>query len=83
MKKYTIEVGEKVEMYETYTLEVPEDVDIKDVIKDIDNSNGQFDVFEIMDSYDINVTKFGEVGATLLNTTVIDVKESNKRNYKN
>ena len=62
---------------------MPEDVDIKDVIKDIDNSNGQFDVFEIMDSYDINVTKFGEVGATLLNTTVIDVKESNKRNYKN
>ena len=83
MNKYTIEVREKVEMYETYTLEVPEDVDIKDVIKDIDNSNGQFDVFEIMDSYDINVTKFGEVGATLLNTTVIDVKESNKRNYKN
>ena len=83
MKKYTIEVCEKVEMYETYTFEVPEDVDIKDVIKDIDNSNGQFDVFEIMDSYDINVTKFGEVGATLLNTTVIDVKESNKRNYKN
>lgn len=83
MKKYTIEVCEKVEMYETYTLEVPEDVDIKDVIKDIDNSNGQYDVFEIMDSYDINVTKFGEVGATLLNTTVIDVKESNKRNYKN
>ena len=40
MKKYTIEVCEKVEMYETYTLEVPEDVDIKDVIKDIDNSNG-------------------------------------------
>ena len=28
-------------------------------------------------------SKFGEVGATLLNTTVIDVKESNKRNYKN
>ena len=52
-------------------------------IKDIDSANGQFDVFEIMDSYDINVTKFGEVGATLLNTTVIDVKESNKRNYKN
>ena len=70
-------------MYETYTLEVPEDVDIKDVIKDINSANGQFDVFEIMDSYDINVTKFGEVGATLLNTTVIDVKESNKRNYKN
>ena len=83
MKKVTIEVCEKIEMNETYTLEVPEDVDIKDVIKDIDNSNGQFDVFEIMDSYDINVTKFGEVGATLLNTTVIDVKESNKRNYKN
>ena len=70
-------------MYETYTLEVPEDVDIKEVIKDINSANGQFDVFEIMDSYDINVTKFGEVGATLLNTTVIDVKESNKRNYKN
>ena len=83
MKKYTIEVCEKVEMYEAYTLEVSEDVDIKEVIKDINSANGQFDVFEIMDSYDINVTKFGEVGATLLNTTVIDVKESNKRNYKN
>ena len=70
-------------MYDSYTLEVPEDVDIKEVIKDINSANGQFDVFEIMDSYDINVTKFGEVGATLLNTTVIDVKESNKRNYKN
>ncbi|WP_343348597.1 hypothetical protein [Terrisporobacter petrolearius] len=76
MKKFKIEVCEKIELNHTYVVELPDDVDEEDVWNEIDkSSHGKDDVYVEVETVDGNIIEFIEDGSGDIQLEVTDVEE--------
>ena len=76
MKKFKIEVCEKIELNHTYVVELPDDVDEEDVWNEIDKSSyGKDDVYVEVETVDGNIVEFIEDGSGDVQLEVTDVEE--------
>lgn len=76
MKKFKIEVCEKIELNHTYVVELPDDVDEEDVWNEIDKSSyGKDDVYVEVETVDGNIIEFIEDGSGDIQLEVTDVEE--------
>lgn len=76
MKKFKIEVCEKIELNHTYVVELPDDIDDENVWNKIDKSIfGKDDVYYILDDFGGNIIEFIEDGSEDVQLEVTDVEE--------
>jgi len=76
MKKFKIDVCEKIEFNHTYVVELPDDVDEEDVWNEIDeSSHGKDDVYTEVENVDGNIIEFIEDGSGDVQLEVINVEE--------
>lgn len=76
MKKFKIEVCEKIELTHTYIVELPDDIDDEDVWNKIDKSDfGKDDVYAEIENVDGNILEFIEDGSGDVQLEVTDVEE--------
>lgn len=76
MKKFKIEVCEKIELNHTYVVELPDDIDEEDVWNEIDKSTfGKDDVYVEVETVDGNIIEFIEDGSGDIQLEVTDVEE--------
>lgn len=76
MKKFKIEVCEKIELNHTYVVELPDDIDEEDVWNEIDKSTfGKDDIYVEVETVDGNIIEFIEDGSGDIQLEVTDVEE--------
>ena len=76
MKKFKIEVCEKIELNHTYVVELPDDIDEEDVWNEIDKSTfGKDDIYVEVETVDWNIIEFIEDGSGDVQLEVTDVEE--------
>lgn len=76
MKKFKIEVCEKIELNHTYVVELPDDIDEEDVWNEIDKSTfGKDDIYVVVETVDGNIIEFIEDGSGDIQLEVTDVEE--------
>ena len=76
MKKFKIEVCEKIELNHTYVVELPDDIDEEDVWNEIDKSTfGKDDIYVEVETVDGNIIEFIEDGSGDVQLEVTDVEE--------
>lgn len=76
MKKFKIEVCEKIELNHTYVVELPDDIDDEDVWNKIDKSTfGKDDVYAEVENVEGNIVEFIEDGSGDVQLEVTDVEE--------
>lgn len=76
MKKFKIEVCEKIELNHTYVVELPDHVDEEDVWNEIDkSSDGKDDVYVEVEDVDGKIIEFIEDGSGDVQLEVTDVEE--------
>lgn len=76
MKKFKIEVCEKIELNHTYVVELPDDIDEEDVWNEINKSTfGKDDIYVEVETVDGNIIEFIEDGSGDVQLEVTDVEE--------
>ncbi|HBI93661.1 MAG TPA: hypothetical protein DDY58_15280 [Terrisporobacter glycolicus] len=76
MKKFKIEVCEKIELNHTYVVELPDNIYDEDVWNEIDkSSDGKDDVYTEVENVNGKIIEFIEDGSGDVQLEVIDVEE--------
>lgn len=76
MKKFKIEVCEKIELNHTYVVELPDDIDDENVWNKIEKSIfGKDDVYAEVENVEGNIVEFIEDGIGDVQLEVTDVEE--------
>lgn len=76
MKKFKIEVCEKIELNHTYVVELPDNIYDEDVWNEIDkSSHGKDDVYVEVENFNGKIIEFIEDGSGDVQLEVIDVEE--------